>query len=165
MCRTAHLLAALALVIAGALWGCAHGGAARPAAAPAAAEAPPTPALKPSGLKKVFKGPEGQTVSMVFLEPAGEGQVLIRFDGLNSKWDGKVFLHQLRQSTGKEDYVTKVDGSDYVTVTMRDSYGARFYEVYPPQSRDSLRIQYSEEASEKLDPAAVVTRYESQPRN
>jgi hypothetical protein len=48
---------------------------------------------------------------------------------------------------------------------MRDSFGARSYEVYPPQSRDSLRLQYSEDASEKLDPAAVVSRYESQPKN
>jgi hypothetical protein len=117
--------------------------------------------LKPSGIKKVFKGPEGEVAAMVFLAPPEKKLILIRFDGTNTAWDGKVYLHKVHPAGLGEDYVADIDGKDYVTITMRDTYG-KSYELYPPDKRESLRLRYSEAESKNVDPAAVVKQYQKE---
>ena len=138
-------------VLAG-LAGCAHGGA------PATAAAAASGAFKPTGVKKVFRGPEGETASLVFLAPIEDHRVLIRFDGTNTAWDGKVMMHVARSIPDKDDYIAQIGGGDYVTITQR--FGS--YEMYPPGRPNSLRLYYSDEDARKVDPAAVIADYERQ---
>jgi len=147
---------ARAILFLATLGGCAHGG---PAPTGGGAPAPAaTSALKASGTNRVFRGPEGQRASLVYLEPVDDGRLLIRFDGTGSAWDGKVFMHKLRAYDDKEDYVTQMSGGEYVTITMRYHQ----YELYPPNRESSIVIQYSDADSQKLDPAQVIAAFETQ---
>jgi hypothetical protein len=115
-------------------------------------------AYQPTGVKKVFRGAEGETASLVFLAPIDDHRLLIRFDGTNTAYDGKVLLHVARSIPDKDDYIAQIQGGDYVTITQR--FGS--YEIHLPGRQNSIRAAYAEEDSRKLDPAAVVAAYEQQ---
>jgi hypothetical protein len=117
--------------------------------------------LKPSGLKKVFKGPEGEAATLVFLAPSDRNLILIRFDGTGSAWDGRVFLHRIQAVGLGEDYVADVGGKDYVTITMRDVYG-KSYQLHPPNQPGPLRLTFAEAESKAADPEAVFKQYQKQ---
>jgi hypothetical protein len=143
------------------LAGCAHGEP--PAAGAATAPAASAGGFKAAGTNRVFRGPEGQRASVVYLAPVDDGQVLVRFDGTGSVWDGKIFLHKLNAYNDKEDYVMQWNGHDYVTITMRSGWGGYHqYEIYPPNRQDSLVVEYSLADSQKLDAAQLITEYARQ---
>jgi hypothetical protein len=134
---------------------CGHSGAAAPKTDSTASSS----GLKPTGLVRVFKGPEGQSVAVVFLDPVDKGQVLVKFAGTGTAWDGKVFLQQVRPAGRGEDFVAQVGGSEYVTMVSRD----HSYEIYPPGHHDGIGVGYSEGDSKATDAAQVLRDYEAQP--
>jgi hypothetical protein len=146
-----------AVVLAGQTPAMANVGSRLPRRAPSASEGA---GVKPSGLKKVYKGPEGESATLVFLVPPDKNLILIKFDGTGSPWDGKVFLHKIQAVGLGEDYIADINGKDYVTVTMRDAYG-RSFALYPPNKADSLPITFSEAETKAVDPNAVWKQYQN----
>lgn len=108
---------------------------------------------------KVIQGPAGERVTIVFLEPRGKGELLVKFQGVDGVWENRVFRHQ-RVVFGKnrENYEL-LDGRDdpnYVSVVHREST----YDVFPKGSpRAPLRMVRDEAGSKAVDAAAVVDEY------
>ncbi len=122
-----------------------------------------TPRAHP--VAKVFKGAEGERMTMVYLEPRAKDQLLIKLQGIEGEWDNTVLLHQ-RVSLGnqRENYEllnVKTD-PNYVTVVWRG--GA--YEVYPKGSkRAPIRMSYVETESARVDVTAIVDEYTRRQRS
>lgn len=81
--------------------------------------------LKPYKYAKVFKGSDGEVITIVPLGPRSDNQFLIKFHRVEGNWDDRVVLHERKMYDGKEDYTVK--DQNYTSVVMcRVSYN-----VYP----------------------------------
>jgi hypothetical protein len=112
--------------------------------------------LKPYKYAKVFKGAEGEAITIVPLEPRSENQFLIKFHRVEGEWDDKILLHERKVYDGKEDYALK--GQNYVSVVVRRGS----YSVYPKSSRKELNVYFAEQESNNVDVAGIVDEYKKQ---
>ncbi len=112
--------------------------------------------LKPYKHAKVFKGAEGEIVTLVPLEPRSENQFLIKFHRVEGEWDDKILLHERKVYDGKDDYAVK--GQSYISVVVRRGS----YSVYPKGSRKELNVYYAEQESNAVDVAGIVDEYKKQ---
>ena len=122
--------------------------------APAAGAEP----LKAYAHAKVLVGPEGERVTLVYLEPRDQNQVLVKFDNVRGEWDGKVVLHELKTSGDKEDYLARSE-KHYVSVTQR----AGSFEAYPKGDPKEIRLTYSDKESQAVKVEEIVAQYEKAP--
>jgi hypothetical protein len=112
--------------------------------------------LKPYKYAKVFKGAEGEVITIVPLEPRSDNQFLIKFHRMEGEWDDKILLHERKVYDGKEDYALK--GQNYISVVVRRGS----YSVYPKGSRKELNVFFAEQESNNVDVAGVVDEYQKQ---
>ena len=112
--------------------------------------------LKPYKYAKVFKGSEGEVITIVPLEPRSENQFLIRFHRVEGEWDDRILQHERKMVDGKEDYALK--DQNYTSVVMRRGS----YSVYPKGSRKELNVVFSEEESKNVDVMGIVEAYRKQ---
>lgn len=112
--------------------------------------------LKPYKYAKVFKGSEGEIITIVPLEPRSENQFLIKFHRVEGDWDDRVLLHERKLYDGKEDYTLK--DQNYTSVVMRRGS----YSVYPKGSRKELNVIFSEEESKNVDVLGIVEQFRKQ---
>jgi hypothetical protein len=112
--------------------------------------------LKPYKYAKVFKGSEGEVITIVPLEPRSDNQFLIKFHRVEGDWDDRILLHERKLYDGKEDYTLK--DQNYVSVVMRRGT----YSVYPKGSRKELNVFFSEEESKNVDVLGIVEAYRKQ---
>jgi hypothetical protein len=114
---------------------------------------------------KVYVGPNSEGVIIVPLvtEKNEPKQALIKFFGVEHDWDGKVFLHTVRETDTKIDYVMQWEGQDYVSVAARSYYGGeKNYFCAMPGMRNDITLRYSEEKSKEIIGQHIVTEYEQQ---
>lgn len=107
---------------------------------------------------KAYKGSDGVTVTIVPVLPRDSAQVLIKISGVDHAWDGLVFLHSVRKTGSKTDYVMPVNGRDFVTVTVRNNQ----YTLYLTGGKE-LVLTYDGDVSAKVDVNAVRDEYLKQP--
>lgn len=104
------------------------------------------------GLVKVYKGPEGELVTMAPIE--GGDLFLVRFDGIAGPWNGKVLLHK-RADRGNDsaDFWTQHDGVRWVSMAHRGQL-----RVFVPGtvSRNGFTVGYAEALSQKADKASLL---------
>ena len=112
--------------------------------------------LKPYKYAKVFKGSEGEIITIVPLEPRSENQFLIKFHRVEGDWDDRILLHERKLYDGKEDYTLK--DQNYTSVVMRRGS----YSVYPKGSRKELNVFFSEEESKGVDVLGIVEAFRKQ---
>ena len=112
--------------------------------------------LKPYKYAKVFKGSEGEIITIVPLEPRSENQFLIKFHRVEGDWDDRILLHERKLYDGKEDYTLK--DQNYVSVVMRRGS----YSVYPKGSRKELNVFFSEDESKNVDVLGIVEAFRKQ---
>ncbi len=112
--------------------------------------------LKPYKYAKVFKGSEGEVITIVPLEPRSDNQFLIKFHRVEGDWDDRILLHERKIYDGKEDYGVK--DQSYVSVVMRRGS----YNVYPKGSRKELKVFFSEEESKNVDVLGIVEAFRKQ---
>lgn len=112
--------------------------------------------LKPYKYAKVFKGSEGEIVTIVPLEPRNDNQFLIRFHRVEGDWDDRIILHERTVYNDKEDY--KVKDQNFVSVAVRRGS----YSVYPKGSRKELNVIFSEEESKNVDVLGIVEKFRKQ---
>jgi hypothetical protein len=105
---------------------------------------------------KVYAGPQGETVTIVRLEPAQSREYLIKFEGVEGLWDGKILLHRrsIQGEGEREDYRLKADES-YSSVTVRG--GA--IEAHPKGTRKAVPLHYSKEASANATPQVLLPQF------
>lgn len=116
--------------------------------APVAAEE-----IKSYKYAKVFKGAEGEVITLVPLEPRSDNQFLIKFHRVEGDWDDRILLHERKMVDGKEDYTLK--DQNYVSVVKRRGS----YSVYPKGSRKELNVFFSEEESKNVDVLGIVEAF------
>ena len=119
--------------------------------APVAAEE-----IKPYKYAKVFKGADGEVITLVPLEPRSDNQFLIKFHRVEGDWDDRILLHERKLYDGKEDYTLK--DQNYVSLVMRRGS----YSVYPKGSRKELNVFFSEEESKNVDVLGIVEAFRKQ---
>jgi hypothetical protein len=112
--------------------------------------------LKPYKYAKVFKGSEGEVITIVPLEPRSDNQFLIKFHRVEGDWDDRILLHERKMYDGKEDYTLKEQ--NYVSVVMRRGR----YSVYPKGSRKELNVFFAEEDSKNVDVLGIVEAFRKQ---
>lgn len=118
--------------------------------------------LKASSLVKVFLGPNGEKVTVVFLEPIKRDRVLIKFEGVAGDWEGKVILHKRVQDSWSDDYETAVKGERFVSLVGRSRQGVMSYKLYPLGIRtDGIALTYSAEESKKALGTKIVYEFTS----
>ena len=55
---------------------------------------------------------------------------MVLVSGVNYKWEGKVHRVRIQPGGDGKDFVTTVDGGDYVMITVRHPYGSDSAELY-----------------------------------
>jgi hypothetical protein len=109
---------------------------------------------------KVYRGPEGLTVSVLGIgEPANE-EFLVQYSGINHDWNWKIFKAKRVPGGTGHNYQILVDGSDYVTLIER-SFGGGYtlIQAYVPKAADGAHMSYDEGLSHQLKPQHYLTDY------
>jgi hypothetical protein len=108
------------------------------------------------GLIKVYKGPEGQKLTIGEL-PNNAGYYLVRFDGISGSYNGKTLLHKKETAGENVTYWTEVNGKRWNSVVGRMRSGYSDFSSFLPGSTDEISIGYSEGES-KSAKALDLTR-------
>jgi len=106
------------------------------------------------GKASVYSNDAGIEVVVVQLRPRTENKVLIRAEGTRTVYDGRVALHDVSKSNGREDYSDPLR-KGYVTFFSRNGS----YEVVVPGMKDSTRVALNKKKSADSDAKSVVESY------
>lgn len=107
---------------------------------------------------RAYKGPEGQRVELVTLQPPSAGRALVRFAGTGSPHDGLVLDATVRdEARSVRSVVTRFRGGDYVLLRLEAGTGrANFPEVSP------FPVRYDEADAGQPDASALFAAQEPQ---
>jgi hypothetical protein len=105
---------------------------------------------------KVYSGPEGLTVTVVPLKPAGDRKVLVQVDGSGTEFDGKALPHAVDGDGERADYDTQIRGRDYRTLYRRNGQ----LHVNLQGHRDSVAVNWDEAKTKALDGNSLWQRYQ-----
>jgi hypothetical protein len=113
---------------------------------------------------KVFRGPEGLTVSLLGIGKPEDEEYLLQYAGVNHDWDMKIFkVKRVPGGANGYNYRLKVNGEDYDTVVERKGYGgASSYQVYLPNGPKDVAVAYDESYSQRIQPQHYLTDYLNQ---
>ena len=102
---------------------------------------------------KVFRGPEGERVSIAAVK-GQEGLAVVRFDNVSGPWNSKAFLHRVRSSQQGEnaDYATERDGKPWTSIVKR----AGNYSIFVP-GQPEFRVGYSDADSSSAKTQDLVS--------
>ncbi len=146
----------LSLVVAVSMFGCATASSSTTAAPVAAGPSSSPSATEVNPFGKLYEG-EGVTVEMAMLAQKnddGLNDVLLRISGaeaFNEGINGKVIKYVARPaSRDGVDFVTQVNGADYVRMLSRD----RSFEVY--LGHKSYPVWLNETKSKDVDTKKIV---------
>lgn len=135
-----------------------------PACQPVALSAPPSqakeslPTIDKAHIKlgtvKVYSGPEGERLTIAVIQ--GTDLVLIRFEGVDGPWSGKVILHR-RAERGHDDadFWTEVDGKKWVSIVQRQSIEV----TVPGYSPNGFPIHYAGPKAQAVDIKKLLDDY------
>jgi hypothetical protein len=130
-----------------------------------AAEAKPAEARPQVGkIGMVFHGDLGLLVSIVSVGKPEDNEVLLKYDGIDHPWVGKVWKARKINAGSGYDYVVTYEGSDYHTVIQRGGeWGGQLMEAYLPNRKpEGAHVAYDEAASKAFDPQKLLTEYLAQ---
>jgi len=117
----------------------------------------------PVGTGKVYSGPEGESVAVIPLTtqgPKGEKQVLLSVQGTDSEFDGKPMLHVANEQSKGVDYITQYKGEDFYTLVVRESYGAKKYELWVPSRPKAVIVSFDDKRTQALKAEDAYGQYE-----
>ena len=115
-----------------------------PETAAVVAAPPPLPKIDAATTQlervKVFRGPEGERVSIALVK-GQEEMAVVRFDNVTGPWNSKAFLHRVKNSQQGEnaDYTTERDGKPWTSVVKRGGS----YSIFVP-GQPEFRAGYSD---------------------
>jgi hypothetical protein len=114
---------------------------------------------------KVYRGPEGLTVSVLGIgDPANE-EFLLQYSGINHEWNWKILKAKREPGGTGYDYKILVNGSDYATLIERKLGGSyRLIQAYIPKVADGADLTYDEGLSRRVNPQHYLTDYLEQER-
>ncbi|MES2949491.1 MAG: hypothetical protein V4858_13200 [Pseudomonadota bacterium] len=109
------------------------------------------------GAVKVYRGPEGERITMAPIQ--GSELFLIRFEGVNSPWDGKVVLHkQVDRGNDAADFWTDQAAARWNSVVRRGG----LMTVYVPgyKAQNGFTVRYAENLSLEANAKALLGAYQ-----
>lgn len=114
---------------------------------------------------KVYRGPEGLTVSVLGIGAPENEEFLLQYSGINHDWNWKIFKAKRVPGGTGHDYMVIVDGSDYATLIERKSgWGGSLIQAYIPKTADGAPMTYDEGLSQQIKPQHYLTDYLEQER-
>lgn len=135
--------------------------ATKPAAPHGAGSEPNWKSLDPrtiqlDGAAKAYKGPEGETV--VVAKVRNEDAYLVKFDGVQGEWNGRVVLHREAPAASGSDYFTDVSGARWVSIVVRNGET----ELYPHGGKGPIQIRYDDSASRSASAQGLLNQLRNQ---
>ena len=73
------------------------------------------------------------TITMVRFGAKDSSQTLIKFSGIEHRWDGKIILHKVKEGNNRADINVNLNGKKWTTISVRGQWwGGSSFEVYLP---------------------------------
>jgi hypothetical protein len=115
--------------------------------------------VKPSTTAKVYRGPDGEVVTI--LEVNGSRQALVKLEGIGGDWDGKTFLWNLDDRGESRDlYFEKGKPGRKKTERYTPlAYRAGEWILVTPDHPREVELTYSKKDSKKITPQSVIEGY------
>lgn len=117
-----------------------------------------TTTYKATGKAKVFSTGNGESFTIVPLDPQSSNRFVIYFEGVGGPWDSKSILHKkIDKSNGGEEFVTEDSRRPWTTFNSSSTWwsGYKMISGEAKGTGKSLSLYYDDDASKKLDAAAV----------
>ena len=137
-----------------------------PAAGPAKDEKLPTidrTQIRAVGTLKIFSGPEQSTLSLVKI--SHEAQLyLVKIEGTDTSWDGKVLLHreEPNEESGESVFWTEYESKRLNTLFKQHcSQGYCAYELKLPGMAGTKAFYFNEFKSKNRDPADLIRAFKN----
>lgn len=88
----------------------------------------------------VMRGAEDEQVLLVRAK-GQESLYVVKFKNVRGPWNNQVFVaHERTVDRGEREFVTLVDGAEWILVTRRSRWAAGMYEAYPKGYVDGLKV-------------------------
>lgn len=97
---------------------------------------------------RVLTGPNGERITMTFLEPRARNELLIKFEGIEGEWNNKVLRHKrivFERDHENFELWTARGAPNYVSIVNR----ASVYDVFPMGAGRPLRVVHDSDASQR----------------
>lgn len=109
------------------------------------------------GKVEVLESSNGSKLIIVHAKPIDKNQALIKFENTGTDLDGRVFLHDVKE-TGRDkyDYTTGIDGAPWNTLYVRKGS----YEVWIKGIKEPVTMKFDKADTEKVKAQEIVDQYE-----
>ncbi|MCK5242420.1 hypothetical protein KAR34_08205 [bacterium] len=112
---------------------------------------------------KVYKG-DGIKITTVRFGPKADAKVLILFEEVDHKWDGKILLHRVAESQTKTEMITTYNKKNWTTVYFPSGFswyqGWKGYaEIYLPGYENVISVICDAKESKKVNTQKLLQRY------
>lgn len=114
------------------------------------------------GVAKVYRGSEGLEVTVLRYGARDKQQSLVEFRGVDSPWNGQVFLADVKETDRSIDYLLEVDGREWRCIVGRSAWNEWSYQAYVRGIRRDFRLVYDKELSRQVDPEKLASRFREQ---
>lgn len=120
------------------------------ASAAISASAHSAEALSAQGAPKVFKGPEGQKITL--LELSDDARMLVKFENVGGTEESKAIVYQWEHSSpGREEvFFEKKKGSKMKHIVLLAKRENHWIFAHPSRPGIEFDLKYSEEESKKI---------------
>lgn len=125
-----------------------------------AAETSATARPEVAKVGKVYRGQEGLVVSILRLGPERDRTFLVKFEGIDHSWSGRIMrMKQVNAGTG-HDLVVDHKGREFHAIIEREVWGYKQVQVYLPSTKgDGVYLSYNEKLSKELRPDSLLDEY------
>jgi hypothetical protein len=117
------------------------------------------PAMTAGKYAKVYRGPKGESVTVVDIE--GEDGCLMLFERVEGDWDGKIIRHKIVKMGDKSDFRADIPGREraWTTLATRQSWWMGESYTIQPLGSGPFNAMLDVEASKEVIPQHLVTAY------
>lgn len=116
------------------------------------------------GVAKVFRGDEGLEITVVRYGPRERHQALVQVSGVDSPWNGQVFLTDHEESERVSDYrLESARPERWIIRGRKSAWGNHWnYQAYPGDHRE-YELRYDEERSRAVKVSELAEAYSRHP--
>jgi hypothetical protein len=117
------------------------------------------PEMKAGKYAKVYRGPKGESVTVVDIE--GEDGCLMLFERVEGDWDGKIVRHKIVKMGEKSDFRASIPGreKEWTTLATRQNWWMSESYTIQPFGSGAFSAMLDVAASEEVVPQHLVTAY------
>lgn len=112
------------------------------------------------GKPKVFLNQEGVRLVIVSLPPqAGHSRAVVMIEGTHTDIDAVPMLHSVKESGSRAEFIRKIDGKDFVTISASGSWdGSRELTVAVPQRPNGVPVYFVPKEVDKVEGQKIINQ-------